>query len=125
MSTPDLLRGRRIHRVPRGLSGAAAALLALLTLVACAEDKEPSRFPDVGTVDLAGRDLSEDAAEGDTGGSDLGGPQACDDHAECAPDELCFEDVCVDRDDALADCASDEDCPDGFVCEDQDRCVEE
>jgi hypothetical protein len=88
-------------------------LLAAGLLAACAEDKQPY-FPPT-DVDLS--DLGS--------GRDEGEPVTCTNHSECGSGEVCFERECVDIDDVIDDCWDDSDCPDGWVCVDEDHCEEE
>jgi hypothetical protein len=91
--------------------------LAVAVAASCLDERE-ARF----------EALDADVGEGTGGGTDggeAGGETPCSDHGDCAEDELCFEDICVDREEALADCRESDDCPEGFVCIDEDHCEEE
>ncbi|MBN1944953.1 MAG: hypothetical protein JW797_04715 [Bradymonadales bacterium] len=85
-----------------------------LVLTGCPEDKT-LEFPPLDLVEI---ETGSDDQEGDRPGS-------CSGHSDCEEDELCFENRCVDREEALSDCLTDEDCPEDFYCVDEDHCEED
>ena len=69
--------------------------------------------------------IHSDVSGADTDSDDEEDEPECEEHGDCDGDDLCVDSECVDREDALEDCWNDDDCPDGFVCYEEMRCIED